>query len=90
MEHKLSTMVVNFIIRAIFGSGLIIFINQYILTDQKILNVGLNALSVLTSGTLGIPGVCLLYGILFYQNFKYLTKSCKFRNGYGHFRMTCL
>ena len=41
MEHKLSTMVVNFIIRAIFGSGLIIFINQYILTDQKILNVGL-------------------------------------------------
>ena len=67
MEHKLSTMVVNFIIRAIFGSGLIIF-NQYILTDQKILNVGLNALSVLTSGTLGIPGVCLLYGILFYQN----------------------
>lgn len=68
MEHKLSTMVVNFIIRAILGSGLIIFINQYILTDQKILNVGLNALSVLTSGTLGIPGVCLLYGILFYQN----------------------
>ena len=67
MEHKLSTMVVNFIIRAIFGSGLIIFINQYILTDQKILNVGLNALSVLTSGTLGIPGVFLNNGIIFNQ-----------------------
>ena len=86
MEHKLSTMVVNFIIRAIFGSGLIIFINQYILTDQKILNVGLNALSVLTSGTLGIPFM-EFYSI---KICKYLTKSCKFRNGYGHFRMTCL
>ncbi len=68
MEHKISTIIVNFVIRAIFGTGLIFFINQYILTDQKMLNVGINALSFLTSGTLGIPGVCLLYGILFYQN----------------------
>ena len=89
MEHKLSTMVVNFIIRAIFGSGLIIFINQYILTDQKILNVGLNALSVLTSELLEfcVPPFMEFYSI---KICKYLTKSYKFRNGYGHFRMTCL
>lgn len=67
MEHKLSTLFVNFIIRAILGMGLIFFINHYILPDQKMLNVGLNALSFLTSGTLGIPGVCLLYSITWYQ-----------------------
>lgn len=90
MEHKLSTMVVNFIIRAIFGSGLIIFINQYILTDQKILNVGLNALSVLTSELLEFPGCASFMEFYSIKICKYLTKSYKFRNGYGHFRMTCL
>ena len=56
MEHKLSTMVANFIIRATFGSGPYLFLSISIfLPIRKILNVGLNALSVLTSGTLGIP-----------------------------------
>ena len=31
------------------------------------INVGLNPVSFLTSGTLGIPGVGLLYGIVCYQ-----------------------
>ena len=29
--------------------------------------VGMNLFSFLTSGTLGIPGVCLLYSITWYQ-----------------------
>ena len=65
---KLGNMVVNFVIRAILGMGLIYFINQYLLPGDNALNVGLNAVSFLTTGSLGIPGVCLLYGILFYQN----------------------
>lgn len=68
MENKLASVIINFIIRAILGMGLIFFINQYVLPDENALNVGLNAVSFLTSGTLGIPGVCLLYGILIYQN----------------------
>lgn len=68
MENKLASVIINFIIRAILGMGLIFFINQYVLPDQNSLNVGLNAVSFLTTGTLGIPGVCLLYGILIYQN----------------------
>lgn len=68
MENKLASVIINFIIRAIFGMGLIFFINQYVLPDANSLNVGLNVVSFLTSGTLGIPGVCLLYGILIYQN----------------------
>lgn len=68
MENKVTNIIVNFIIRAILGMGLIYFINQYLLPTGNTLSVGLNAISFLTTGSLGIPGVCLLYGILFYQN----------------------
>lgn len=67
MGNKLTNIIVNFIIRAILGMGLIYFINQYVLPTDNTFNVGLNAISFLTTGSLGIPGVCLLYGILFYQ-----------------------
>ena len=58
---------INFFIRAIIGMALIFFINQYVLPFDSSINVGLNAVSFLTSGTLGIPGVCLLYGIMCYR-----------------------
>lgn len=67
MENKITGIVINFVIRAIVGMTLIFFINQYVLPDDSSINVGLNAVSFLTSGTLGIPGVCLLYGIMCYQ-----------------------
>ena len=67
MENKITGIVINFVIRAVVGMTLIFFINQYVLPDDSSINVGLNAVSFLTSGTLGIPGVCLLYGILCYQ-----------------------
>lgn len=62
------TIAANFILRAILGMGLIFFINQYVLPDENTMKVGMNAVSFLTSGALGIPGVCLLYGILVYQS----------------------
>ncbi|HAX51284.1 pro-sigmaK processing inhibitor BofA family protein [Muricomes intestini] len=68
MENKLASTVVNFVIRAVLGMGLIYLINQYLLHGSDTLSVGLNVVSFLTAGGLGIPGVCLLYGILFYQN----------------------
>lgn len=68
MEHKLASVIINFVIRAILGMGLIFFIDQHVLPSENALNVGLNAVSFLTTGTLGIPGVCLLYGILIYKN----------------------
>ncbi len=68
MEQKPVSFLVKFIMRAIIGMGLIFFINQYIIPQEAAWKVGLNAVSFLTSGTLGIPGVCLLYGILIYQN----------------------
>lgn len=64
---KLTSFFVNFTVRAAIGIALIFFINQIVLSDTEVLKVGINTISFLTSGTLGIPGVCLLYGILFFQ-----------------------
>ena len=50
-------MAVNFMIRAVIGMALIFFINQYVIPPESSINVGLNAVSFLTSGMLGIPGV---------------------------------
>ena len=67
MQNKAVSAVINFVIRAVVGMALIFFINQYVLPDDSSINVGLNAVSFLTSGSLGIPGVGLLYGIMWYQ-----------------------
>lgn len=57
----------QFFIRAAIGMALIFFINEYVIPPDSSINVGMNAVSFLTSGTLGIPGVGLLYGIMCYQ-----------------------
>ena len=67
MENKFTSAVINFFIRSIVGMALIFFINQFVLPSDSSINVGLNAVSFLTSGSLGIPGVCLLYGIMCYN-----------------------
>ena len=67
MENKFASAVINFMVRAAVGMALIFFINNYVLPSDSSINVALNAVSFLTSGSLGIPGVCLLYGIMCYQ-----------------------
>ena len=67
MENKFASAVINSMVRAAVGMALIFFINNYVLPSDSSINVGLNAVSFLTSGSLGIPGVCLLYGIMCYQ-----------------------
>lgn len=67
LGKKFLSAVVNFFIRAAIGMALIFFINQYVIPPDSSINVGMNAVSFLTSGTLGIPGVGLLYGIMCYQ-----------------------
>lgn len=68
MDENRSSIAVNFIVRAVVGLGVIFFTNEILASRGISVAVGLNGLSLLTSGTLGLPGVCLLYGILFYQN----------------------
>lgn len=61
------SMIVNFFIRALLGIAMIFFINQYLNSKGINVCVGINGLSFLTSGILGIPGVALMYGIIVYQ-----------------------
>lgn len=67
MEEKHTGIFLNFIIRAVIGMGVIFFVNKYLDYRDISAAVGMNGISFLTSGILGIPGVALLYGILFYK-----------------------
>ena len=66
MGKKFIGCAVNFLVRAIIGLGIIFFVNKYLDYRNINVSVGLNEISFLTSGFLGIPGGFLLYGILFY------------------------
>lgn len=67
MKEKGIEIIVNFIVRAVLGAAVIFFVNQF-LDSQKIpVAVGVNLLSFLTSGILGLPGVALLYGIVCWE-----------------------
>ena len=49
------------------GMGSVFLVNQWMDYRNIPVSVGLNVLSFLVSGCLGIPGVAMLYGIMFYQ-----------------------
>lgn len=66
MKQK-TQWVINFFVRAVIGCALIFFANEFLSSQGISVHVGLNPVTVLTSGTLGIPGVALLYGITFYK-----------------------
>ena len=67
MKKRFQSLTFFFLGRASLGGVLSFFSNQWVLSVESLINVGLNPVSFLTSGTLGIPGVCLLYGITWYQ-----------------------
>jgi len=67
MPEYRSSVVINFIIRAIIGFTLIFFINQFLSAQGVGVRVGLNPATFVTSGIFGAPVVALLYGISFYQ-----------------------
>lgn len=64
---KKSEFIINFILRTVLGMISIYFINEFLNWQNINIAVGMNPITVLTSGTLGIPGVLLLYGINFYK-----------------------
>lgn len=58
---------VNFILRAVMGTVGIYFVNYFLESQKLSFVVGINPLTVLTSGFLGFPGVVVLYGIRFFK-----------------------
>ena len=57
----------NIVMRSILGTIAIHFINYTLASIGITLGVGINALTILTSGILGIPGLLAIYGIGIYQ-----------------------
>ena len=58
----------NLIMRGILGTVAIYFINDWLNNMGLSLGVGVNLITVLTSGVLGFPGLLALYGIGFYKS----------------------
>ena len=58
---------VNFILRAVMGSIGIYCVNYLLAARQISVAVGINPLTILTSGILGFPGIAVLYGIDFFK-----------------------
>ena len=68
MPQTHSNFMVNFMIRMILGLTMIFFINGFLVSREIPVRVGMNPITLATSGTLGVPGVALLYGIAFYES----------------------
>lgn len=60
---KKAQFFLNFLLRAGVGAAVIMWVNSILLKQGIMVSVGLNFWSLLTSGSLGIPGVALLFAI---------------------------
>lgn len=67
MPQKCSNFVINCLIRMLAGLVLIFVINEFLVSREIPVRVGINPVTMATTGTLGVPGVALLYGIAFYE-----------------------
>lgn len=59
--------VINFVLRAVMGTIGIYFVNNFLMLKDISVIVGINPMTVLTSGILGFPGLVVLYGINFFK-----------------------
>lgn len=66
MRKKMEWLL-NLVMRSILGTVAIYFVNSALAAVGISLGVGINAVTVLTSGILGIPGLVALYGLGIYQ-----------------------
>ena len=60
---KRAEWLLTFLFRGIIGTVMIYFINLLIVSNNMGFEIGINPVTVLTTGILGFPGVLLLYGI---------------------------
>ena len=65
--RKKMEWLLNVFMRSILGTIAIYFINSALAGAGVDLGIGINALTVLTSGILGFPGLLALYGIGIYK-----------------------
>ena len=65
--RRKSEWIVNFIFRAVTGTVAIFFLNGFFVSQGMSIAIGINPITVLTSGILGFPGLIMLYGINLYK-----------------------
>lgn len=65
--RKKKEWIINFILRAVMGVIVVFFLNGFLVSKGFGIAVGINPITVLTSGILGLPGVAVLYGINLYK-----------------------
>lgn len=65
---KIIRAILHFILRVIFGVAALICIAELLKNQGVSTIVGLNTVSVVTVGILGISGLALLYGIIVWEN----------------------
>lgn len=58
---------INFVMRAVMGTIGIYLLNNFLIAGNISAAVGINPMTVLTSGILGFPGLIVLYGINFFK-----------------------
>ncbi|MBQ8280375.1 MAG: pro-sigmaK processing inhibitor BofA family protein [Roseburia sp.] len=61
--RKKAQFFLQFLLRTGFGAVAILWINSLLMQQGIAVSVGLNLVTLLTSGSLGIPGVALLFAI---------------------------
>ena len=62
-------LIVDFALRACFGTAGIYLLNLALSTQGYTVIVGINGATILTSGLLGLPGFLLLYGLSLYYSY---------------------
>lgn len=67
MMKQKARVISTFVLRSFVGAGAICGMNEILQSQGIAVAAGVNPVSVLTIGTLGISGFALIYGILFYQ-----------------------
>ena len=65
--RRKSVLIINFVLRGVLGTIAIYLVNQTLLWQGVNFSVGINPLTVLTSASLGFPGILLLFGIKLYS-----------------------
>lgn len=57
----------QFVFRAVTGTLIIFFLNGFLVSQGISIAIGINPITIITSGVLGFPGLIMLYGINLYH-----------------------
>ena len=68
MSQRCSNFMINFLTRMAVAVMWSLVINGFFVSKEIPVRVGLNPITMAASGTLGVPGVALLYGVAFYES----------------------